>query len=56
MEDKVKRKYRIKNKQKTHKNFEIYEDFVDQLLRDNPDYFAVKEGYWTIHRLSLIHI
>lgn len=50
MEVKVKRKYRIKNKQKTHKNFEIYEDFVDQLLRDNPDYFAVKEGYWTIHR------
>jgi hypothetical protein len=50
MEDKVKRKYRIRNKQKTHKEGEIYEDFVNQLLIDYPDYFAVKPGYWDNYR------
>lgn len=42
----IKRKYRKKNLQRTIVGAEIYEDFVNLLLEDNPDYFAIKTGYW----------
>jgi hypothetical protein len=45
-EIKTKRKYSFKNTQKTLYGSDIYEDFVDHLLTENPDYFAVKKGYW----------